>query len=78
MSRRTDHPRTDARQAAAGLVQIAGHWEARRIRALDLAGANADAGLSSLALLRESSRCEARRDKLVRLIDLASLPRGAA
>ena len=38
MSRRTDHPRTDARQAAAGLVQIAGHWEARRIRALEAAG----------------------------------------
>lgn len=74
----TAHPRTDARQLAAGLVQIAGHWEARRLRAIDRADAQANAGRSSLALLRESSQCEARRDKLVRLMDRASLPRGAA
>lgn len=74
----TAHPRTDARQQAVGLVQIAGHWEACRLRAIDRADVQANAGRSSLDQLRESSRCEARRDKLIRLIDRALSPRRGA
>lgn len=64
--------------ALAGLVQVVGHWEARRLRALDEAAAHSAAGRSALALLRESSRCEARVSKLLRLVERASAPRGAA
>ncbi|MGS5089045.1 hypothetical protein ACVC7V_21380 [Hydrogenophaga sp. A37] len=51
------------------------HWINRRRSSLNAAEIASRNGLPALYLLRDSSRCEARLNKLVRLIEKASLPR---
>jgi hypothetical protein len=60
------------------IALLLGHWEAERLRALAMAHDRTRAGRPALQYLRFSSRCEARRDKLVRLVERASVPRCAA
>lgn len=59
-------------------VTVLTHWIDRRRASLDAAEIASRNGRPALALLRDSSRCEARLNKLVRLIERASFPRGVA
>lgn len=54
------------------------HWINHRRRSLAEAAEATRYRLPALRLLRESSRCEARLKKLVRLVEKASLPRSAS
>lgn len=54
---------------------VLAHWIDRRRSSLAAAGFASRNGLPALQHLRDSSRCEARLKKLVRLIEKASLPR---
>lgn len=54
------------------------HWISRRRSALNAAAFATRNGLPALYLLRDSSRCEARLNKLARLIARAEKPRAAA
>lgn len=60
------------------LSNLLAHWESERRRFLDKAHEATKAGRPALTFLRTASQCEARRDKLVRLANRASLPRAAA
>ncbi len=64
--------------SALGLVQVLSHWEHRRLVAQHTARRHTAQGLPALAQLRQASRCQARLDKLVRLLERAATPRGAA
>lgn len=57
------------------LAQVMAHWEVRRRAALAAAASATRNGRPALHHLRQSSRFEARINKLVRLVDRASTPR---
>lgn len=59
-------------------VTVLTHWIERRRSLLAAAAFATRNGLPALQHLRAASRCEARLNKLVRLIERASFPRGAA
>jgi hypothetical protein len=63
--------------AMLGLTTLLVHWEARRQQALADADRATRHGRPALQHLRQSSRCEARFNKLVRVVARASTPRGA-
>jgi hypothetical protein len=61
-----------------GMATLMAHWEVRRRASLAAADSATRNGRPALHHLRDSSRCEARIAKLVRLTQRASQPRGAA
>jgi hypothetical protein len=63
---------------AADVAPVFAHWFECRRRALAEAAEATRNRCPALRLLRESSRCEARITKLVRLVEKASLPRSAS
>lgn len=60
--------------SALGLRMLLVHWECERRRFLGKAHAATQAGRPALRYLRTASRCEARLNKLARLVERASQP----